>query len=360
MTMLVSEATIELDDAPRRVAALCELLARQDVAISEEGGAHVGRFASGTVRIVADGERVGVRIEAFDLTAMNGIKLECGSNLSYLCGRELDIVWSGDLGGLTRPPKLCVLTVLSVETLTPHMRRIVFSGDNLARFADETNLHVRLALPKEGAGDVAMPMVDGRGRMVWPEGGRMPDLRKYTVRRIDLAAATVSVDFAIHAEAGPGSRFGETAKPGDVIGMIGPGGRGALPADWYLLAGDETALPAIGRILEGLPASTRGVALIEVADPSEEQRIETAAGIELRWLHRNGAAPGTTTLLADAVRAVEVPRDGTSVFAWAAGEFDAFKAIRSHLRRDRGLRQEQHLVVSYWRRGRTEDELEAG
>ena len=231
------------------------------------------------------------------------------------------------------------------------MRRITFSGDNLARFAEGTNLHMRLAFPKDGSGALAMPMVDDRGRIVWPEGGQMPDLRKYTVRWVDLASATVAVDFVLHEDAGPGSRFALGAKRGDVIGMIGPGGLTVRPADWYLLAGDETALPAIGRILEGLPASARGVALIEVADPAEEQRIETAAGIDLRWLHRNGSPPGTTSLLVDAVRAVTFPTDGSSVFAWAAGEFNAFKEIRSYLRRDLGLTADEHLVVSYWRRG---------
>lgn len=127
------------------------------------------------------------------------------------------------------------------------------------------------------------------------------------------------------------------------------------------LTGDDTlTMPAIGRILEGLPAKARGIVLIEVADASEEQPLETAAAIEIRWLHRQGAAPGTTTLLADAVRAVAFPDDGSRVFAWAAGEFDAFRAIRSHLRHERGLKPGEHLVVSYWRRGKEGEDAEKG
>jgi NADPH-dependent ferric siderophore reductase len=126
-------------------------------------------------------------------------------------------------------------------------------------------------------------------------------------------------------------------------------------ADWHLLAGDETALPAIARVLESLPPLSRGVALIEVADGAEEQDLAVPEGFELRWLHRNGAAPGTTTLLADAVRSVPVPADAGTVFVWAGCEFAAFKTIRAYVRKELKLAKEQHLVTSYWRRGVSED-----
>lgn len=358
MTMLKSQTVVALADAPRHLAGLSEVMARHDIQVTREGESYLGRFPNGRARLDAGADSVTMRIEAPDAAALNGIKLELGGSLSFVCGRPLDIAWSGGPEGLTRLTKLSVLTVLSAEQLTPHMRRITFSGDNLARYADGTNLHMRLAFPAEGETRPTLPMVDGHGRIVWPEGAAMPVLRKYTVRRIDLASATVVIDFVLHDDAGPGSRFAASAKTGDVIGMIGPGGLTAAPADWYLLAGDETALPAIGRILESLPPTARGMALIEVADAGEEQRLDSAAAIEIRWLHRDGAAPGTTTLLADAVRAAIFPDDDSRVFAWAAGEFDAFRAIRSHLRKERGLKPDEHLVVSYWRRGKAGEEAE--
>ncbi|TDR94128.1 siderophore-interacting protein [Enterovirga rhinocerotis] len=358
MTLLTSDTTIALSDAPRHVSGLVELMARHDVEVTRDGDTYRGRFSFGEARLTVSPDRVLMEIEAPDAAALNGIKLELSGSLSYVCGRELDIRWSGDVAGLTRLPKLCVLTVLGVETITPHMRRITFSGDNLARFANDTNLHMRLAFPADGTEDLPLPLVDGNGRIVWPEGATLPILRKYTVRKVDLAQSLCWIDFYLHADGGPGSRFAAAAKPGDVIGMIGPGGLGVRPADWYLLAGDETALPAIGRIVESLPASARGVALIEVADTGEEQSFTTDAAIEIRWLHRGDAAAGTTTLLADAVREVAFPEDGSTVFAWAAGEFDTFRSIRSHLRADRGLKTDQHFVLSYWRKGRTEEEME--
>ncbi|MBE0694218.1 MAG: siderophore-interacting protein [Aquamicrobium sp.] len=137
--------------------------------------------------------------------------------------------------------------------------------------------------------------------------------------------------------------------------MLGPGGGSVAPAARYLLAGDETALPAIARLLETLPAQARGLALIEVADVAEEQAIANRTAIEVRWLHRDGAAPGTTTLLPDAITALPAPAQGDDLFVWASCEFCAFKAIRAHVRKQWKLAKENHLVTSYWRRGSSED-----
>lgn len=355
MTMQKSEAIVSVADAPAQLEGLLELMRRHDVVVTQEDGVHVGHFPSGQAHLSASAERVEMRIEAPDMTALNAIKLELTGSLTYVYGQELNIDWSGGTDVRTPLPKLCVLTVQSVEQLTPHMRRITFSGDNLIRFAENSNLHMRLAFP-DGAVDLPLPMVNGRGRVVWPEGAKMPVLRKYTVRKVDLESGTVAVDFVLHDDAGPGSRFAAAARPGDVIAMIGPGGLTAAAADWLLLAGDETALPAIGRILEGLPPTARGVAFIEVAGPSEEQPLVRPDGFDVKWLHRNGAASGTTALLIEAIRAADFPAEG-SVFVWAAAEFEAFRSIRTHLRKERGLSADRQLVVAYWRKGSTEDEM---
>src|SRR5690606_8894208 len=129
---------------------------------------------------------------------------------------------------------------------------------------------------------------------IWPSDDKRPKVRTYTIRRIDAAAGTFDADFVLHGDHSVGSRWAINAKPGDIVGVRGPTGRPVPEADWYLLVGDETALPAIARTLETLPAAARGVALIEVADEGERQAIEHQTGIEVRWLHRNGAEPGTT------------------------------------------------------------------
>ena len=116
-------------------------------------------------------------------------------------------------------------------------------------------------------------------------------------------------------------------------------------------SGDETALPAISRILAEAAPTATGVALLEVADPAEEQPLVAPPGIEVRWLHRGGTPPGESTALADAVAALDRP-DGEDVFAWVAAESATVRAIRSDLRGRWGLRRSQHHAIGYWRRGR--------
>ncbi len=117
------------------------------------------------------------------------------------------------------------------------------------------------------------------------------------------------------------------------------------------------AYPVAARILERLPATATVIVRIEVADEAEEQALQTQAQLDLKWLHRNGADAGTTTLLIDAVKdAAPVQVEGQRIFAWAGCEFDAFKAIRSFWRKECGLKREEHMAVAYWRRGVAEED----
>lgn len=243
-----------------------------------------------------------------------------------------------------------VLKVVDCRHVTPLMLRVSFSGQNLDTFDSNDNLHVKLLLPPAGAPHDRWLVagVDGKARLrrrKW-----LPVFRKYTIRAIDAKAGRVVIDFVLHADAGPGAAWALRARPGDVVGMIGPGGRGLAPADWYLFAGDETALPAIGRMLEALPADARGQAFVQIAGPAEAQRLRKPDGIKLHWLSRNGAQPGTTQRLADAVAGVRFPCDERAIFVWAGAEHREVHAIHAHLRRERGLEKRQFLAVAYWRR----------
>ncbi|CCV12427.1 Siderophore-interacting protein (fragment) [Mesorhizobium sp. STM 4661] len=124
---------------------------------------------------------------------------------------------------------------------------------------------------------------------------------------------------------------------------------GMTEADWHLFAGDETALPAIARMLEALPRNACGEAFIEVADEREIQPIASNADIEVKWLCRNGAEAGAMSR--QAVEQARFPDSHSSVHAWVGCEYDAFRAIRSHRRQIRCLKKHEHLAVSYWRRG---------
>lgn len=251
-----------------------------------------------------------------------------------------------------RVTECTVLRVVDTRRLTPHMLHVTFEGRSLDAFATDDNLHVKLLLPPEGAPRYKWLTAGRDGKARLPGKGVDPVFRKYTIRAIDSATGRVAIDFVCHADGGPGAAWATTAQAGDVIGMIGPGGRGILPADWYLLAGDETALPAIGRILESLPRDAKGLALVEIDGPKEQQALAVPDGMTLQWLHRNGAPAGTTDLLANAVKAASWPAGGIR-FAWVAAEFSAVQAIRRHLRSS-GLGKQEQLVVAYWRREATD------
>ncbi|CAA2101672.1 Vibriobactin utilization protein ViuB [Methylobacterium bullatum] len=353
MTAMASEAQVRLADAGRYIADLCEHFLEHDIPVLHEPGRGRVEFDVGTGTLVAAEGLLALKAEATDETSLAVVKFMLASHLQELPGAtDASIVWTGDGCADDTIPSLREVTVRHVVDLTPHMRRITFAGTDLARY-DAFDMHVHVIIPPEGhAPQWPVPGIDGIP--VWPQGEGAPSMRTYTIRRIDVAAGEIDIDFVMHHDAGPGASFAKRAKVGDVVGLLGPGGRSAGAAEWYCLAADETGLPAIGRILGRLPGHVGGVAVIEVDGPADEQALDRPDGVELRWLHRNGAPPGTTTLLADAVRAIPFPQDRT-VFAWAGSEFDAFKALRTHWRKTCGLTRDQHLAVAYWRRGADED-----
>jgi NADPH-dependent ferric siderophore reductase len=240
------------------------------------------------------------------------------------------------------PPNVRPLRVVGVADVTPRMRRVTLSGPDLTRF-DADEMHVKILIPRR-SGEPVWPGVSPSGQAILDSCDLIR--RTYTIRRVELAAGTLDIDFVLHGETSPGSRFATRARPGDWLGIMGPAGIPNPAEGWQLIAGDETGLPVIGRTLERMRPDERGLVLIEVADAEEEQDITRPPGVELRWLHRNGAAYGAK--LAAAVRAAEWPEEET-VSAWAACETRAARAIREHWRQERGLPETHHRAVGYWR-----------
>jgi NADPH-dependent ferric siderophore reductase len=356
MGLLTCEARVRTELPSRWIAALCAQFTEDEAHSSWTETRGEAEFRFGTGRIEADAEMLHLRAEAADAASLAKVKFLLATRLEDIAAAEKpEIVWTGDGCDSNELPNLRVMRVRRVADVTPHMRRITLAGAHLDRF-DGSNLHVKLLIPPSGLATPAWPVMGRNGIPIWPEGDERLTVRTYTIRRIDAGAGEIDIDFVRHEDAGPGAAWAERAQAGDIVGIMGPGGRGIAPAEWYLLAGDETALPAIGRMLETLSADARGIALVEVADAGEEQAIAHPPGLSLVWLPRDGAAPGTTTSLVEAVRGVEWP-DTDNVFAWAGAEFEAFRAIRTHWRRERGLDRHRHLAVAYWRRGHCEGEF---
>jgi NADPH-dependent ferric siderophore reductase len=241
-----------------------------------------------------------------------------------------------------------VLTVVGVSDVTPSVRRVVLSGSPEAVAAAGPT--VNLLVPRVGDPAPRWPRIQRDGRIVWPEGSHGVALRSYTARRQDPAAGVVEIDFVLHGD-GPAASWAAAAAPGALLAVAGAASLAERPARWLLLAGDETALPAITRILTAADPATTGVALVEVAGPEEEQPLDAPAGIAVRWLHRGGTPPGESTLLVDAVAALDRPEDD-DVFAWVGAESAAVRAIRADLRGRWRLGRAQHHAIGYWRKGR--------
>lgn len=354
MTGFAAETEIVLDTPDRIVEELCADFAGHGAAVKREGGQARATFPFGTAVMSIGGKRLHLRAEATDLTRLCSVKLTLANHLDEFASPGVALVWTGDGLEPGLPPWFREMTVEAVSEVTPRMRRITLSGPDLDYFAKGPGLHGKLMIPPAGIDRPEWPVLGPSGAYVWPAEGRRPTLRSYTIRSIDPDAGVMDVDFVLHADHGPGSRWAVEARPGGIAGFMAPGGGNAGAADWYLLAGDETALPAIARILERLPASATGVALVEVADREEEQQIRHTAGVELRWLHRNGVEAGRSPLLREAVREIIFPCEQERVFVWAAAEFAAAQEIRRYVRRERKLAKDEQLVVAYWRRGRPE------
>ncbi|HET9015760.1 MAG TPA: siderophore-interacting protein [Thermomicrobiaceae bacterium] len=242
-----------------------------------------------------------------------------------------------------------LLQVRRTARLAPHMVRVTLCGEQLEGFrSDGADDGCRLYFPPDPTDASWAPIVEGT-TLTFPDDRVRQTSREFTPRRHDPARGELDVDFVVHGE-GAASTWAANAAPGHYLGVAGPRRSRVVSGDvaWYLLAGDETGIPSIGRRLEELPAGMPVVAVIEVADPTERQALDTRAALDLTWVYRDGAGGDTSGLLADAIRRLEFPRG--AVFAWAAGEASSIRAVRRHLLGERGIPSEQMRMTGYWKR----------
>ena len=217
------------------------------------------------------------------------------------------------------------LQVVRVEAISPHFRSVTFGGAALAGFVSESfDDHVKFMLAPAGA--------EGK-----------PVGRDYTPRRHDAAAGELTLEFALHGD-GPAAAWAAQAAPGQIAMVGGPRGSFVIPTDyaWHLLVGDETALPAIARRLEELPASTQAIAILQVADAADRRALRSDAALELQWV---ADAPA----LLDALRALALPAG--EGYAWLAGEAAAMAELRRVLVDEKGHDRHAIRAAAYWKRG---------
>lgn len=247
--------------------------------------------------------------------------------------------------------------VVDVTQLTPHMVRLTFGGDDLASFAISgayTDHYVKLQLPPPGASyDGAADYDEVRERLPREQ---WPRTRTYTVRAWDAERAQLTIDFVHHGDEGVAGPWAARARPGDVLQLRAGAGGAYAPspdADWHLLVGDSSVIPAISATLERIPAGVPVHVLLEVDDASEEQPLASPGDLHVTWLHGNQRRGDGHEPLADAVAALAFPA-GT-LHAFVHGEAAAVRALRRHLLVDRGVPRDALSISGYWKRTRTEE-----
>ncbi len=249
---------------------------------------------------------------------------------------------------LRHPLRVRRLQVLHSRRLSPNFVRVVLGGDELQGFVSASfDDHLKLMLPAAPGAELVLPVAGADG-IALPPGAPRPLMRDYTPRRYDAVAGELLIDFALHDGDAPAAHWAEQAAAGQAVGIGGPRGSFVVPLDWdwHLLIGDETALPAICRRLEELPAGSRAVVLVETGDAADRLALDTRAEVQLHWLQR-----GQGESLAEATRRLPLPAG--EGYAWAAGEAAAIAATRQVLVHTHGLPKERIRAAAYWKRGVT-------
>jgi NADPH-dependent ferric siderophore reductase len=169
--------------------------------------------------------------------------------------------------------------------------------------------------------------------------------RRYTIRQLRAESGQIDLDVLLHGS-GPGSAWAAAAVPGDEVEFQGPRGKLQLvPADWHLLVGDESALPAVAAICEALPGGEPAVAILEVDEPADELPIAA----ETHWVHRASRPAGGADMLTEALDGFSLPAGAGH--AYLMGETRAMVVLRALLEA-RGMAHGSIFVKGYWNLGR--------
>lgn len=248
-------------------------------------------------------------------------------------------------------PRFRTLEVRRVERLTPRMVRITLGGAELDGFdVPSPTQHVKLIVPEPGQSHPILPDPNAP-RGAPGSGGVRPTMRTFTIRRFDPSSAELEIDFVLHGE-GAASKWAERVEVGSLAAVAGPGGRRYVvdpDAERLILAGDETALPAMATILEALPTGRRVDLYAEVQDPADELSFASAGQVRVTWLHRGQAASAVGDLIPQALRHIEPIDDQARV--WLACEASVMRRSRKQLLDESKVHPDAMVTRGYWKVG---------
>lgn len=347
---LKAEASVSLPNPAEALDALRTRFTDYAEVTERAGDVQFTHARFGVISLSPRADGLAMTCTAPTSTALSLGKMALAEALAGMGGKApAGLIWQGDDAGARSLPFFREMQVVRAWNVTPLMRRVVLKGD--AAHFEGPGLHVRVLIPPQGRAPV-WPHADEGGRMVMPKGKDALIARVYTVRTVDLACGEVGIDVALHDGAStPGATWARNARAGDIVGLLGPGGGAPEPVSWQLYMGDETALPAIARLLEKLPKDAHAVVRIEVDSPKEEQHLPTAATLDLRWLHRGDTPAGLSPLLEEALRQVTFPDDMASAQIFAGCEQAIARRLRQHATKILGIEKKNTSIAAYWRLG---------
>ena len=295
----------------------------------------------GRIHLLAQDGELQVRIVSPDEAALTTLQ---GSITHYLSETDpvlaKSITWSGVAPAPGQPKNFREMTVTQVQPLSSWLLRMTLKGEDMGPF-DQRGMHVRLMFPEvPGQRPVVWPTIEPSGAVHYPEGDDALTVRVYTIRQIRPESGEVDIDIVRHA-GGAFADWAETAEPGNKVGMIGPGGGYFPPAGWLAIGGDDTAIPAILRILENRPDETGGHAVIGLHPHQTPFKIALPANFTIDWV--------STAALGDAMKAITPPVAGDAIY-WFAGEAEQARALRTYFKSELELPAERRSSAAYWRR----------
>ncbi|GES49594.1 side tail fiber protein [Rhizobium sp. NBRC 114257] len=334
-------------DAGQLLDQFCARFAEHVTITRSEAGARLDTVI-GSADIAVSNDRLDIKLRCPTAAMLFTIRSMVAENLFELStSNTLALDWA-DGPQPSAIPNFREIRVVDAYDITPHMRRVVVATDDARHFV-EGGLHARLLIPPKGREPV-WPHTEPDGRIHWPKGDDALTIRAYTIRSIDLDRGEMNIDFVVHeGDDVPGATWALTARPGDPAGLIGPGGGGVPAARKLILAGDETALPAIARIAASVPADAELRILLEVADKQEEQPLTSSASMDVTWLHRNDAAAGTTDTLERILRDI-VPAADPETFVWVACEQKQARVVRAFVKSEMARDPGTFSIAAYWQR----------
>ncbi|MDD9727151.1 siderophore-interacting protein [Roseovarius sp. SK2] len=282
-----------------------------------------------------------VHVEAADAAALQNIRDYLHHILDHVApGLTQSAKWEGDIQRNRAPLNFCTATVQDVRRVGPHFLRVTLDCADTLRLSEERGMHFSLLLPPEGRTPI-WPHLDANGRTRMPVGDDQLHRAAYTFVDLDPGKGQFTFDVFEH-DGGRATRWARTARPGHIVGISGPGSGGFPNGRNILIAGDETALPAIRRILKTSAPDRRGHAILEVGTDDDICDLARPDGIDLTWCVRQ-----RSERLWDHLSQAPLP-PGPDRYVWVAAEKSLVRDAKARFRHKLGLDADQGYFAYYW------------